>query len=341
MTNQIMKNLLVTGGCGFIGSNFVNYMAGKYPDVKIYNLDCLHYCASLNNVCTVHTPNLHTIIGKIQDQELVTSLLETHQIDTVIHFAAQSHVDSSFTDSMRYTYDNVYGTHTLLECCRNYGKLERFVHISTDEVYGESELHEDEQPKTETSVMCPTNPYAATKAASELISRSYYYSFKLPVIITRGNNVYGPRQYYEKVVPKFIYQLSKGDTCTIHGEGQSRRAFIHVDDVCRAVETITLKGKIGEVYNIGSPDEITVLELAHRLIKAIKGNAEDPNAYLRFVEDRHFNDKRYYISDEKLRSLGWSPQVQLEDGLNKTIQWYASLDSIDNHWADTSHKRGK
>jgi dTDP-glucose 4,6-dehydratase len=328
-----MKNVLVTGGCGFIGSNFVNIMVRKYPNLHFYNLDCLYYCGSIKNIDedVAHASNYTFIKGKLQDKDLITHVLNFHQIDTVVHFAAQSHVDNSFTDSLAYTYDNIYGTHILLECCRVYGKIEKFVHISTDEVYGESEFT-DFDKKTETSMLCPTNPYAATKAASELIARSYYFSFKMPVVITRGNNVFGPRQYIEKVIPRFIHLLSSNKKCTLHGNGSSKRAFIYVDDVASAVETIMLTGVVGEVYNIGTPEELEIKELAKLLIKRIKGSDANIDEWLECVEDRHFNDKRYYISDEKLKSLGWNSAVTFEEGLEKTLAWYNQT-TVAEHWA--------
>jgi len=325
-----MKNILVTGGCGFIGSNFVNNMVRRYPGMHFYVIDCLYYCGSVNNIDSdVRTSANYTFIrGKLQDRDMILHVLQSYNIDTVIHFAAQSHVDNSFTDSLQYTYDNVYGTHILLECCRAHGKICKFVHISTDEVYGESDFA-DREKKTESSTLCPTNPYAATKAASELIARSYYFSFKLPVIITRGNNVFGPRQYIEKVIPKFIHLLMQDLPCTLHGDGNNKRAFIYVDDVVSAVETIMMKGEVGEVYNIGTPDEIAISDLAKVLVGKIKGGCN--NSWVCHIEDRHFNDKRYYICDEKLKGLGWAPEVGFDEGLDKTLEWYKGV-VVDKHW---------
>lgn len=330
-----MKNVLVTGGCGFIGSNFINYMVNKYRDVWFVNLDALYYCASTNNMDnkTVTSKNYIFEHGRLQDRDFIMCLLTTYCIDTVVHFAAQSHVDNSFTDSLAYTYDNVYGTHVLIECCKEYGKIERFVHISTDEVYGESDFNDTER-KTEKSLLCPTNPYAATKAAAEMLVMSYYYSFKLPIVITRGNNVYGPRQYPEKVIPKFIYQLCNGQPCTVTGDGQARRAFVYVDDVVRAVETIVLKGQIGEVYNIGVSEEISMIDLAHYLIDILgDGNKTE---LVKYVEDRKFNDKRYYICDQKLKALGWECQTDFKTGIEKTIEWYLKT-RPQIHWNNDSH----
>jgi dTDP-glucose 4,6-dehydratase len=243
-------------------------------------------------------------------------MLASYQIDIVIHFAAQSHVQNSFNDSLQYTKDNILGTHTLLECCRIYGKIQRFIHISTDEVYGESMLGEDEDKKTENSVLCPTNPYAATKASAELIAKSYYHSFKMPIIITRGNNVYGANQYPEKLIPRFIQLLQNNEPVTIQGDGTNIRAFLHVYDVCTAIELILETGVIGEIYNIGSDnnDEYTVLQIAQILIKLIK-NTEDYEKWITYCEDRPFNDKRYYIDNEKLKKMGWKINISFEKGI--------------------------
>ena len=201
--------LLVTGGCGFIGSNFINYFFKQNLDATIVNLDAMYYCASETNIDedVRNSSRYHLVKGNLCSYDLVSNILNIYQIDTVIHFAAQSHVQNSFEDALQYTHDNVQGTHTLLEACRrhdkrNNNKITRFIHISTDEVYGESMLNENEEKKNENSILCPTNPYAATKAAAELIAKSYYHSFKMPIIITRGNNVYGPNQYPEKLIPR-------------------------------------------------------------------------------------------------------------------------------------------
>jgi dTDP-glucose 4,6-dehydratase/UDP-glucose 4,6-dehydratase len=262
-------NILVTGGCGFIGSNFINYMLPK--DVHIFNIDCLNYCANENNINSeIRISSRYNLIkGNLCSYDLINHILNNYKIDTVIHFAAQSHVQDSFEDSLKYTNDNILGTHTLLESCRKYGKINKFIHISTDEVYGESLLSDDEEKKNEQSILCPTNPYAATKAAAELIANSYRYSFKMPIIITRGNNVYGPNQYPEKLIPRFIHLLKENKKVTIQGDGTNVRAFLHAIDVAIALDLIVEKGKIGEIYNIGTHVEYTVLEVAKILIKEI------------------------------------------------------------------------
>jgi dTDP-glucose 4,6-dehydratase len=317
--------LLVTGCCGFIGSNFVNYYFNENPDVEIINLDAMYYCASENNIDdTVKKSERYQLIkGNLCSFDLIANLLEIYQIDTVIHFAAQSHVQNSFDNALQYTHDNVVGTHTLLEACRKYGKINKFIHISTDEVYGESMISENEEKKHEGSVLCPTNPYAATKAAAELIAKSYYHSFKMPIIITRGNNVYGPNQYPEKLIPRFIQQLVSGEQVTIQGDGSNVRAFLHVNDVCSALKLILEKGEIGEIYNIGSDDhqEYTVLEVANILIdKIIKPEQNEIEKWIKYIEDRPFNDKRYYISNQKVKDLGWEIRIDFDMGLDELIK---------------------
>ena len=316
-------NLLVTGCCGFIGSNFVNYYFKENSSVNIINLDAMYYCASENNVDEhIRKSDRYKLIkGNLCSFELISSTLELYNIDTVIHFAAQSHVQNSFDDALQYTNDNVVGTHTLLEACRKYGKIQRFIHISTDEVYGESMISENEEKKNEGSVLCPTNPYAATKAAAELIAKSYYHSFKMPIIITRGNNVYGPNQYPEKLIPIFIQQLLKGNQVTIQGDGSNIRAFLHVSDVCSALKLVLENGKIGEIYNIGSDDhhEYTVSQVAYILIEKIIGT-KDYDKWISYIQDRPFNDKRYYISNQKVKDLGWTINTDFEKGVNELIE---------------------
>jgi len=316
-----MKNLLVTGGCGFIGSNFINYIFKK-NNYKIINLDAMYYAANETNVLQEirESPNYTFIKGNLCSKDLITHILKTYSIDKVIHFAAQSHVQKSFDDSLQYTQDNILGTHILLECCRHYGKLERFIHVSTDEVYGESMNTLNEQSKSEQSILCPTNPYAATKAGAELIAQSYNHSFKMPIIITRGNNVYGANQYPEKLIPRFIQQLKNNEKVTIQGKGTAVRAFLHAYDTASAFECILEKGTIGEIYNIGCDEgmEYSVMEVARLLIKMIQ-NTEDYDNWITYIEDRPFNDQRYYISNEKVKKLGWSIKQNFIDGIKDLI----------------------
>jgi len=324
-------NLLVTGGCGFIGSNFINYYFKENTNVNIINLDALYYCASklnINNEIT-ESERYNFIKGNLCSFDLIANILEIYKINVVIHFAAQSHVQNSFSDALQYTLDNVVGTHTLLEACRKYNKLDKFIHISTDEVYGESMITESEEKKNEDSVLCPTNPYAATKAAAELMAKSYYHSFKMPIIITRGNNVYGPNQYPEKLIPRFIYQLINKEKVTIQGDGSNIRAFLHVDDVCSALKIVLENGKIGEIYNIGSDynQEYSVEEIAKILIKKII-KTDEYTDWIKYIEDRPFNDKRYYISNKKLKDLGWVIKKDFNKGLDELIE----LTKNDTYW---------
>ena len=314
-----MKNILITGGCGFIASNFINHFLTKYKDYFILNLDAMYYCAKEENILPEirNSKNFNFIKGSVCNKELLNLILNSWKIDTIIHFAAQSHVDNSFSNPLQYTEDNIKGTHTLLECIRDYDKIEKFIHVSTDEVYGES----ISDIKNEKSLLNPTNPYAATKAAAEMLVNSYVYSYNIPAIITRGNNVYGPRQYPEKLIPKFILSLLNDTKCTIHGEGKTERSFLYVEDVVKAFEVILFKGTIGEIYNIGTEKEYSVMEITQRLVKEIK-NIDNVNKYIEYVEDRKYNDKRYNISFDKLSKLGWKQEVLLDEGIRKTINFY-------------------
>ncbi len=315
-------NLLITGGCGFIGSNFINYYFPKRKINKLVNLDAMYYCANKNNVHDTIRKNYNYILieGNLCDEKIINKLLYEHQITHVIHFAAQSHVQRSFDDSLVFTKDNVLGTHVLLECVRNYNRVKKFIHVSTDEVYGESMNTIDETHKTEHSILCPTNPYAATKAGAELMAQSYCHSYKMPIIITRGNNVYGPNQYPEKLIPRFIKLLKENKKVTIQGKGESVRAFMHAQDTAKAFECILEKGKIGEIYNIGCDEgmEFSVLEIAKILIKMIK-NTEEYEEWIEYIEDRPFNDQRYYISNSKLKELGWNVEMNLIESLKSLI----------------------
>jgi len=330
-------NLLITGGCGFIGSNFINFifnLKGELNINKIVNLDSLYYCASKDYIDKDIQNNKDYIFvkGNTGNKDLINTILETHQITHVINFAAQSHVCNSFSNPIQYTKDNIFGTHILLDCSYNYhisenssedkskhNKIHKFIHISTDEVYGESQISDNKsQKKNETSVLCPTNPYAATKAGAELIVQSYYHSFDFPIIVTRSNNIYGKNQYHEKLIPKFIKLLKESKKLTIHGKGETIRSFLHVDDLCEAFKLILTKGNIGEIYNIGSEDEYTVLDVVKILLKKIK-NTDNIENYIEFVEDRPFNDKRYWISDNKIKNLGWTISKKFDCEISKLI----------------------
>jgi len=316
--------LFVTGGAGFIGSNFINELFNQYHHIRVINFDALYYCANeeQNILPTIRAnKERYTFIhGNLQSLDLLNYIFQTTKVTHIVHFAAQSHVQTSFTDAIQYTQDNVLGTHNLLEATRLHcPTLQKFIHVSTDEVYGESMLSADEQHKTEQTVLCPTNPYAATKAGAELLAQAYNHSFKMPIIITRGNNVYGPNQYPEKVIPRFIEQLKKGEKVTIQGDGSCVRGFLHAEDTANAFIKVLEKGKIGEIYNIGCDEgmEYSILEVAKILIKQIKGTEDNWEKWITFIEDRPFNDQRYYISNRKLKELGWTINIPFLEGVNK------------------------
>eukprot|EP00871_Galdieria_phlegrea_P003008 jgi/Galph1/3708/GphlegSOOS_G2360.1 len=322
--------ILVTGGAGFIGSHVVSYLVKNYPEYFVINYDKLDYCASLKNLEDVReSPNYHFVKGDILSGDLVSYVLETHHVDTVIHMAAQTHVDTSFGNSIFFSRNNVLGTHTLLECCRKYGKVGRFIHQSTDEIYG----GEHEGMNTELSLPAPSNPYACSKAAAEFIAVGYYKSFGLPVMITRSNNVYGPRQYPDKLIPKSICLLRKGLQCFVHGDGKHRRNWMYCEDAATAIDCILHRGSEGEIYNIGSDFECCTLDVIRDLV-LLCGYKDGLENHIKYVEDRPYNDRRYRLDTTKLHHLGWKPLVSWNEGLRRTLSWYSS-DSIHN-WDEGS-----
>lgn len=304
-----MPKALVTGGCGFIGSNFLNIMKERYQDIEFVNIDKMDYCSNIHNV----KPGVATFVERnLCNAGFLENLIKEYKFDYVFHFAAQSHVDNSFASPLGFTLDNTYGTHTLVEMCRRHVPTVEFIHFSTDEVYGESKTDE---PFTEaTGVLRPTNPYSASKAAAEMIVMSYIESFGMNIKIVRCNNVYGPNQYPEKLIPKFKRLLREGKKCTIHGTNSAniRRAFMHVDDVVDAVEVVWKQGKTGEVYNIASDDELSVMDVTKLMIQTIK-ETEEYDAWIEYVDDRPFNDQRYHICANKLKGLGWSQKKTRAD----------------------------
>jgi len=309
------STILITGCAGFIGFNFTQYMIQKYPKVHFIGVDKLSYCSNLQEVVKLdlNHSNFDFVKCNLLHIKSLKSIFKRYSIEVVIHFAAYTHVDLSFGNSIKFTKHNVLATHCLLETAR-LAEIKRFIHVSTDEVYGSKD-----SISTENSSLDPTNPYAATKAGAEYIVRSYYHSYKMPVIITRGNNVYGPYQYPDKLMPLFCLNLSQKKKCNIQGSGKQLRSFLYVSDAVKAFEIILLKGKISEIYNIGSKDEVSVLEVHRRLCQKFKLNA---NEYLNFIEDRPFNDHRYTMNSNKLKGLGWKQEIELDEGLNKCIDWY-------------------
>lgn len=306
--------VLVTGGLGFIGSNFIDHVLTHHTEITaILNIDRCDYCARVHNVSCSGDSRYSYIQADITNMSKMKRLFREFKPDVVVHFAAQSHVDTSFENAEQYISDNIIGTYTVLECVKESGC--RLVHISTDEVYGEVDI--DETSHAVTSVLNPTNPYSATKAGAELLVSAYGHSFKIPYVITRGNNVFGPKQYPEKVVPAFINAMMNQEPCKIHGEGISRRNFIYVDDVSRAVMTVLEKGVTGTVYNIGTQNEYSVNEM----FEILRGLV-NPHATCVHVGDRPHNDKRYAVDSSALKNLGWSEQVEFHEALQKTVEWY-------------------
>tara|TARA_B110000459_G_scaffold94397_1_gene105482 strand:- start:260 stop:1198 length:939 start_codon:yes stop_codon:yes gene_type:complete len=306
------SNVMVTGGCGFIASNFLNIMKKRYPDIHFVNVDKLDYCSNVQNV----QPGVATFVkGNVGNKELMEHLIEKYKFDAIFHFAAQSHVDNSFENALSFTMDNTHATHVLIEACRRHIPNVEFIHFSTDEVYGESKT---DIPFTEDEgVLRPTNPYSASKAAAEMIVRSYIESFGMNIKVIRCNNVYGPNQYPEKLIPKFKRLLQGGEMCTIHGSRSAtvKRAFMHVEDVVDAVEVVWKSGTPGEVYNIASDDELTVMEVTKLIIETLL-ETTDYDKWITYVDDRPFNDQRYYICANKLKALGWCQKKTREDLIN-------------------------
>lgn len=315
--------ILLTGGCGFIGSHVACHLVSQFDSCRVVVLDVMNYASSARNLAGMGD-KVTVIRGDVRSADLVRHIIKFYEIDTVMHFAAQTHVDNSFANSVTFTNNNVLGTHILLEVVREaMGRVKRFIHVSTDEVYGENSTVD--QNHSEGMVLEPTNPYAASKAAAEFIAKSYKRSFGVPVIITRGNNVYGPRQYPEKLVPKTILRFLHGMPACIHGNGKNSRTFMHVDDVARAFVTILRRGDPGETYNIGVSADRTNLSVVRdiaREMDMLKPDQSNIGDILEFVEDRKYNDQRYLIDTRKLENLGWEAQVSWEDGLHGTIDWY-------------------
>jgi dTDP-glucose 4,6-dehydratase len=290
----------------------------KYPSYRIISFDKLDYCATLNNTrCLDDQPNFQFVYGDVTDIKTVMRCIKDHSIDTIFHFAAQSHVDMSFGNSFEFTKTNVEGTHIMLESAVKLS-AKRFIHISTDEVNGEHA--EGQADLTEASLLKPTNPYAASKAAAEMYVNAYSMSFKLASIIVRSNNVYGPHQYPEKIISKFASLLERGKKLIIHGDGLNTRRYLYAGDAVDAFDTILHRGVVGETYNVGSRDEVSNVELAGRIL-GLFGREGDEEA-IQYVKDRPFNDKRYAVDATKLRGLGWEQKTGLEDGLKLTVEWY-------------------
>ncbi|EKX47385.1 hypothetical protein GUITHDRAFT_157632 [Guillardia theta CCMP2712] len=310
------RSILITGGCGFMGSHLVDRLVLKYPQYLVVVLDVLDECSSTHHLSKVKDrPNFIFVHGDIRDSELVSVLMNDYKVDTILHLAAQTSVDHSFKSPSVFTDVNVVGTQSLLECSRRATRLRLFLYCSTDEVYGEIK----EDAATEDCPLRPTNPYSASKAAAELLVMGYATSFKLPCIVTRCVNVYGSRQFPEKVIPKFAMRSNPriGQPCCIHGDGQAKRSFIYVEDVAEAFDVVMHQGKAGNVYNIGSKDVVSVRYIADKISEAITGSA----GLIQNVPDRLYNDCRYALNCSKLEGLGWKQRTPFEDGLHRTLEW--------------------
>lgn len=311
-------SILLTGGAGFIGSNLINYFVVKYPSTFFVNIDCLNYCSDLNNITVSDCKNYKFIEGHIQNHELLNHIFKEYNISTVINLAAQSHVDASFVNPLQTINDNVLGTNVLLEVCRNYN-IKKFLHFSTDEVYGESNFN---TPNTELNILNPTTPYASSKASIDLIIQSYIKTFNFPAIIVRPNNIYGHNQYIEKLIPKFITLLLDDKKVTIHNIGDNKRSFLYIGDLVNAIDIILSNDScIGQIYNIGSEHEYSVLDIAYILIHKLK-NTMDYNNHIEFIQDRLYNDSRYLVNCDKIKLLGWFQNVDFDTGINNTINYY-------------------
>lgn len=305
--------ILVTGGAGFIGSNFIRYILGSYPNYQIINLDKLTYAGNLKNCEDFEdNSNYEFIKGDISDLKLVDELAQ--KTDTIINFAAETHVDRSIEDATAFLKTNVIGTQVLLDVSRKHDH-NKFVQISTDEVYGDIENGEF----TEDSPLKASSPYSASKAASDMLCLSYYRTYNTPVVISRCSNNYGPYQYPEKLIPFFIKKLLAGEKVPVYGEGLNVRDWLHVRDHCRAIDLILHNGKVGEVYNIGANEEHTNIEITKRILKIL----DIPEDKIEFVEDRLGHDIRYAIDASKIKNeLGWDPEVEFESGFDGVVNWY-------------------
>ncbi|NCD00894.1 dTDP-glucose 4,6-dehydratase [bacterium] len=307
--------ILVTGGAGFIGSNFIHYWLDKHREDKIVNLDKLTYAGNLDNLKEIeNNENYSFVKGDICDENLVLDL--TKDVDIVVNFAAESHVDRSILNSADFIHSNVEGVRVLLDACRK-NNVSRFHHISTDEVFGS--LEKDNKPFTEDTPYSPRSPYSASKASSDHLVRSYYHTHKLPVTISNCSNNYGPYQFPEKLIPLFVTNLIEDKKIPVYGNGENIRDWIHVLDHVKGIEAILLKGKIGETYCLGGEQEKTNLEITKLILESM----DKDESYIEYVNDRPGHDLRYAIDCSKAKKyLGWKPEINFKEGLDETINWY-------------------
>jgi dTDP-glucose 4,6-dehydratase len=309
----VTTTILVTGGAGFIGSNFIHYLAAHRPDWNVINLDKLTYAGNLENLHEIENrPNYRFVHGDIADRDSVAPLMA--ECDCVVNFAAETHVDRSIHDAGDFIRTDVYGTFVLLEAIRSSGRPRRFIQISTDEVYGAIETGS----ARETDPIAPRNPYSASKAGADRLAYSYFVTYGVPVIVTRASNNYGPRQYPEKVIPLFVTNALEDKPLPLYGDGLQVRDWLHVEDHCRALDLVLHEGVLGETYNVGGGYELPNLELTRKVLQILG----KPESLVAHVADRPGHDRRYSLDTTKLRALGWSPSVPFDEGLRATVDWY-------------------
>lgn len=312
-----MKRLLITGGAGFIGSNYVRYVLNKYPDYRVTVLDALTYAGNMDNLADLSGSRMEFVKGDIRNPEDVDG--PASNVDAVVNFAAESFVDRSILEPDAFITTDVLGTHVLLEAAKKHG-IERFLHVSTDEVYGDVA----EGSSTETAPIMPNSPYSASKAGGDLLARSYFVTYGLPVVITRGSNTYGPYQHPEKLIPLFVTNAIDDKQLPLYGDGKQVRDWLHVMDHCSGIDLVLHSAPAGEVYNIGGGNERTNVEITHLILKYL----DKPDSLIKQVADRPGHDRRYSIDTTKLRALGWQPEHPFEEGLRETVEWYRD----NEHW---------
>ena len=323
-----MKNILITGGAGFIGSNFIYYLQKTHPDDRIICLDALTYAGNLQTLkAAMQSPKFRFVKGDIADREEVLKLFKEENPDIVVNFAAESHVDRSVENPGIFLQTNIIGTQILMDACRAYG-VENFHQVSTDEVYGDLPLDRPDLFFTEETPIHTSSPYSASKAAADLLVLAYHRTFKLPVTITRCSNNYGPYQFPEKLIPLMISRALNDQPLPVYGKGENIRDWLYVEDHCAAIDLVMRKGRLGEIYNIGGHNERTNIEVVKRILKVL----DKSESLITFVTDRPGHDMRYAIDPTKIHTeLGWLPTTSFDDGMQMTIQWY-----LDNkEWWET------
>ena len=306
-----MKNILVTGGLGFIGYNFVKYLLANNLCQKIINVDKIDYCSNKPDIEDKRYKFIHTDISKSIYE--IKNYLEDYEIDTIFHFAAETHVDNSYRNPEIFINTNITGTYYLLEATRLYGKIKTFFHISTDEVYGDHKLF------SEFDALEPTNPYSASKAGAEMFVKAYYHSYNIPYKMIRMNNIFGPNQYSDKLIPKTIKLFKSGQKMTIHGKGEIYRNFLHVNDAIRGILIIYEKGEYGNTYNIGSKNKVKIIDLIKKIYELIHGSIENFDHNIIYIDDRPHNDAAYDLDFNKIIELGWKEKEDFQQKLEELI----------------------